>query len=113
MTHDPYTATDDYGAVFTVRGCVQVLLGAAIAAHATAFIAMSANATTAACAPLGILAAPFAYNLCKFAFDNHTEPAAIKPLKKFAMRWHMAMTAALFLALLTSGVAVYGPDSLV
>lgn len=82
-------------------------------AHAVAFVAMSANSTTSACAPLGILAAPFAYNLVKFAYDNHTSPAAVKPLKQLAMRWHMAMIAALFLALLTSGVALHGPDSLV
>lgn len=92
---------------------MQVLLGATIAAHATAFFSMNANAATSACAPLGILAAPFAFNLCKFAVDNHTDPAAIKPLKQLAMRWHMAMTAALFLAMLTSGVAIHGPDSLV
>lgn len=92
---------------------MQVLLGGAIATHALAFAAMTTNPTTAACAPLGILAAPFAYNMVKFAFDNHTSAPDIKPLKQLAMRWHMAMTAALFLALLTSGVAIYGPDSLV
>jgi hypothetical protein len=73
---------------------------------------MGANVATSACAPLGLLAAPLGYNMVKFAYDNHTSAAAVKPLKKFAMRWHIAVTASMFLALVTSGVAVHGPDSL-
>lgn len=92
--------------------CMQVLMGGTIATHALAFFSMNACATTAPCAPLGILALPFAFNMVKFAYDNHTVAADIKPLKKYAMRWHMAMTAALFLALVTSGVAMHGADSL-
>lgn len=30
----------------------------------------------------------------------------------YAMRWHTAMTLALFLALFTAGVTLHGPESL-
>lgn len=86
---------------------------ALIAAHVIAFVSMKANAATSAYAPLGILAAPFAFNLIKFANENHESPRDIKPLKQLAMRWHIAMSSALFLALLTSGIGLYGAESLV
>jgi hypothetical protein len=91
---------------------VQVLLGLAAATHALAYTGLQANVATSATAALGLLAAPFAYNLVAFAFTNHTQPERIKPLKQLALRWHMAMTAALFLALFTSGISLHGPDSL-
>ena len=89
-----------------------MLLALTVTTHVLAFAGLQLNAATSECAPLAILAAPFAYNLCKFAFANHTVPAAIKPLKTLALRWHMAMTAALLLALCTSGVALHGAGSL-
>jgi hypothetical protein len=61
---------------------------------------------------MALLAIPSAVSLNSFAANNHEDPAAIKPLKMHASRWHIVFSAALFLVLLTAGVSVHGPESL-
>ena len=81
--------------------------------HAIAYLGLRAVPDLLPQAPLGILAAPLAFTMNVFANHNHEVPDQIKPLKVKAIKWHTALTLALFLAFITAGVQVHGPDSLV
>ena len=58
------------------------------------------------------MAVPFAFHMINFAGENHTVAAKIKPLKIYAIKWHMAFGTALFLIFLAAGVDLHGVASL-
>ena len=91
---------------------LQVLQVLCIATHALAFGSLQLVPELAALAPLGVLAVPAAISLNQFAAQNHRVPARIKPLKLYAIKWHSAFAAALFLIYFTGGVSVHGAESL-
>ena len=80
--------------------------------HALAFLSLQRIPILSPVAPLGVLAVPAAVALNQFAAKNHTDPARIKPLKLYAIKWHAAFAAALFLVYFTGGVSVHGAESL-
>jgi 1,4-dihydroxy-2-naphthoate octaprenyltransferase len=51
-----------------------------------------------------LLSLPQARDLVQFAFMNHTVPAAIAPLKRWAIKWHVAMAACLIAGQLGAGL---------
>eukprot|EP00892_Ulva_mutabilis_P006111 jgi/Ulvmu1/3872/UM018_0091.1 len=95
----------------TTRAC-QVLQVGSLLTHALAFAALFADAGTQASAALTLLPAVAAVQMNSFAAKNHEVPADVKPLKVYAIRWHTALTLALFLALFTAGVHLHGAESL-
>lgn len=107
----PSMPSDELSTPSTQR-TVQVLLAVSVVTHLIAFLSLSLTPDLSALAPLGILAVPAAVGMNSFAFENHRVPRLIKPLKLKAIRWHMAVAAALFLAYVTSGVSLYGAESL-
>ena len=93
--------------------CVQVLQVVSVLTHAIAFGALKVYPQTADVAPLGLLAVPFAFSMNAFAAQNYETPRLVKPLKLYAIKWHTAVSLALFLAFFTAGVSVHGTESLV
>lgn len=80
--------------------------------HVLAFAAAYLQPGLGAFAPLTLLAAPFAFHMLNFAGENHRVPIKIKPLKIYAIKWHMAFGFALFLMTLAAGVDLHGAASL-
>ena len=91
---------------------MQVLLALSVVTHVIAFLLLALVPNLSKLAALGILAVPAAVSMNTFASANHKVPRLIKPLKLKAIRWHVAVAAALFLAYVTSGVSLYGAESL-
>lgn len=91
----------------------QVLQIISVLTHALAFLGLHSISRLPQEAALGLLAIPFAVWMNQFAASNHTVPARIKPLKLYAIKWHTALTLALFLAYVTAGVRLHGAESLV
>ncbi|KXZ53979.1 hypothetical protein GPECTOR_6g899 [Gonium pectorale] len=77
----------------------RVLRAAAIATHAAALGATVAGALPLAAAAATLLAAPAAREMVAFADENHTVPARIAPLKRFAVKWHVLFGFSLCLGL--------------
>jgi hypothetical protein len=80
---------------------LQVLLAATVSPYVIAL-----GAAAAGICPLPLLAAlvlslPAAKSLVDYAWTNHTDPARIAILKKFGVKWHVAVGACL-----TAGLAV-------
>jgi 1,4-dihydroxy-2-naphthoate octaprenyltransferase len=73
----------------------RVLAAAVAAPYALAAAAATAGALPAAAALLLVISLPPARALVKFAEDNHTTPARVAPLKRYAIKWHIAVAAAL------------------
>lgn len=90
----------------------QVLQVACVTVHALAFLLLQLHPKLRAGSALTLLGVPAAVSLCSFASRNYEDARAIKPLKVYAIKWHIAMGAALFLALVTCGVSVHGAESL-
>lgn len=96
----------------TMLPVAQVLQLGLVLAHLLALILGLLDPEFTPLAPLGILAAPAAFSLANFVGLHHDDPAAIKPLKLYAIKWHCAFGAALFLILFVAGVSVHGAESL-
>jgi hypothetical protein len=91
---------------------VQILQVACASGHVLAFLMLQLHPKLQAGSALTLLGVPAAISLCRFAALNYGSPRLIKPLKVYAIKWHSAMGAALFLALVTAGVSVHGAESL-
>ncbi|KAF6265571.1 UbiA prenyltransferase family-domain-containing protein [Scenedesmus sp. NREL 46B-D3] len=80
----------------------QVLLAATAAPYLVALAAAAAGACPTPLLGCLLLSLPAAKSLLDFAFANHTVPAQIAPLKKYGVRWHVAMGLSLVAGLLIS-----------
>jgi hypothetical protein len=82
--------------------CLQVLHAAVILPYVISLGASLAGI----CSPLLlgclVLSLPTAQSTLSFARDNHTVPALIAPLKKYATKWHISFGLSLVLGLLLS-----------
>jgi len=83
------------------KGC-QVLQAAVVLPYLMAFGA----SLSGVCSPLMLgclaLSLPTARSTLNFAKDNHTVPALIAPLKRYATKWHISFGLSLVLGLLLS-----------
>lgn len=82
-----------------------MLLQVLLVATASPYV-IALGASAAGICPLPVLAAlvlslPAAKTLLDYAWNNHTDPARIAILKKFGVKWHVAVGACL-----TAGLAV-------
>ncbi|KAG2488133.1 hypothetical protein HYH03_013279 [Edaphochlamys debaryana] len=66
-----------------------VLRGAAVLTHGAALAAAATGVLPWATAAATLLAAPAARAMVAFADENHTVPAKVAPLKRFAVKWHI------------------------
>ncbi|WIA34374.1 hypothetical protein OEZ86_012710 [Tetradesmus obliquus] len=80
----------------------QVLLAATAGPYLIALAAAAAGVCPTPLLGCLLLSLPAAKSLLDYAFANHTVPAQIAPLKKFGVRWHVAMGLSLVAGLLIS-----------
>ncbi len=76
-----------------------MLRAAALATHALVLAAAALGALPWPVAAASLLAAPAAREMVAFADDNHTVPARVAPLKRFAVKWHILFGLCLCLGL--------------
>jgi hypothetical protein len=84
------------------RSLPQVLTAATAAPYLIALAAAAAGVCPTPLLCCMLLSLPAAKSLLDFAFTNHTVPAQIAPLKKYGVRWHVAMGLSLVAGLLIS-----------
>lgn len=89
----------------TARAC-QVLKAATVAPYLVAAAGAAAGVLPTAALLATALSLPAAVALLQFAERNHTVPALIAPLKKFATKWHMALGFALVAGLLAADMGL-------
>jgi hypothetical protein len=80
----------------------QALTAATAAPYLIALAAAAAGMCPTHLLGCMLLSLPAAKSLLDFAFANHTVPAQIAPLKKYGVRWHVAMGLSLVAGLLIS-----------
>lgn len=69
--------------------CMQVLQAAVMLPYVILFVACLAGYASPVLLLATVVSVPAARSLLKFAADNHTVPAQIAPLKKYATIWHI------------------------
>lgn len=75
--------------------CTQVLLAATASPYLIALGAAAAGVCPLPALLSLALSLPAAKTLVDYAVANHTVPAQIAPLKKYGLKWHMAVAACL------------------
>lgn len=88
--------------MFVLCCVLQVLLAATAGPYLIALAAAAAGVCPTPLLGCLLLSLPAAKSLLDYAFANHTVPAQIAPLKRFGVRWHVAMGLSLVAGLLIS-----------
>jgi 1,4-dihydroxy-2-naphthoate octaprenyltransferase len=86
----------------------RALAAAAAAPYAVAAAAAAAGALPVAAAAAMVVSLPAARALVRFAEEHHTVPERVAPLKRYAIKWHVAVAAALAAGLAAGGRAAAG-----
>lgn len=86
----------------TSRGTL-VLQAAVTAPYLIALAGAAAGQLPAAALVASVASLPAAHALVQYARDNHAVPALIAPLKRYAIKWHVAFGAALVVGLVGAG----------